>query len=100
MQDTGANRVWRLQARQGMEAGPLEIVESKACSDEATANIRKLRESRSGSYSSVIYQITSSGCELEFRWPAAASNDSYYMQVIRYGILLGEGKDSQIFEVH
>lgn len=91
MTDESGNRVWTLQSRTDMSAGPLKIIESKECIAVGTpmpATPRLLYRSTEGGLSTEGYQVGDASCKLEFRWPVAGTADPTYRQTIEYGIII------------
>ena len=98
-------RLWSLQHRRNMKAGPLQIIESDYCTaraDEMPTLMHKkvLEDTKSRKSHSVKYQISKDGCTLEFKWPVTAIDDRSYQQTINFGILIGgNNKLTQLNEV-
>jgi len=86
----GANgRIWTLMGRSGMDRGPLEILEDKACFGETAPErtIPKLIEQRvEGNVQSETYSLGTQGCRLEFHWPN--KSNSTYRRLVDFGILI------------
>lgn len=104
MEDAGEKRVWKLWRTNGMDAGPLVIVENKSCGersdDKATLDDRgQMKIIHGKKYQSTKYTLTTLGCALEFLWPADAIDKRAYKQTMLFGILVGSGQREQLYQV-
>lgn len=104
MGDGITNRVWKLQARSGMENGPLSIIEEKGCSNPEASSWKMLGPAKIIRYDgtsllSFKYGDTSGRCRLEFRFPSNGDS-STYKQVMLYGVLVGGSKDRQLYSIN
>lgn len=102
LKDAGSSRIWSLRSREGMEMGPLLILENKECSVTSDYNVTLTKRTtvvdKAGNMvRSVIFRVGDEGCKLDFRWPARAANDYAYQNVIFYNVLIGE-KKQQLFK--
>lgn len=102
LKDVGSTRIWSLRAREGMEMGPLVIVETKACSVTRDYNVvlieRTTVTQKTGNMErSIVFSIGNEGCKLDFRWPADTSDESVYQSFIFYNVLVGDSKQ-QLFK--
>jgi hypothetical protein len=104
MEDLSTERIWKLQARNGMESGPLLIIEAKACFDSSSSSWKMASTPKKvmvhgANFESYVYEAKD-GCRLEFQWPAAGVDASIYRQVMLFGILVGKFKDRQIYGIN
>lgn len=95
MVDRGDNRVWSLQSKVFMKQGPLVIIENKACGASNPLAPKFVRRATVKSVNgqqtnSVVYQVATGGCVLQFRWPVLKEEDRSYEQTMLYGVLIGE----------
>lgn len=102
LKDAGSSRIWSLRSREGMEMGPLLILENKECSVTSEYNVTLIKRAtvvdKTGNMArSLIFSVGDEGCKLDFRWPARAANDYVYQNLIFYNVLIGE-KKQQLFK--
>lgn len=101
MQDAGQTRVWTLQARTVSAGQQMKIVETKACSSnsyEGAYLVEPKRNPANGVSQTYEYALNSTGCSLQFEIPSGEGN-STYKQVMKFGILVGPAKQTQLYEV-
>lgn len=101
--DSSDTRIWSLQSENGMPMGPLVIIESKLCSVTSDYNVSLVKRSIVKGKSerpehSVVFELGSAGCQLDFRWPASVDNDFAYKNLMLYGILVGKDKRQQLYK--
>jgi hypothetical protein len=100
MQDNGDTRLWSLQSRDDMAAGPLVIVENAPyCSgrDEAlkvSVDASASGQAEKGELLRTRFKLGTDGCTLEFRWPRTGSSDRSYIQTMLYGIMVGTSESN------
>ena len=90
MDDSGPQRMWRLQDRLYMRGGPLIIIEDKNCTYVGETQ-PKVTQSAAGDGRANIVDVTLNDddkCGIKFEYPVVNASDNSYIYKIMFGILL------------